>query len=235
MIFEHYAPYATAETMMGPSSLRILAELLDKHPLCLEAEDQILDLGCGTGLTTLALAKETGAKIAAADLWIKPEQNAPRFETWGIGGQAAPVHADARQLPFALKQFRAMVSVDAYHYFAGEEGFFAEKILPFLQNGAAVLIGIPGVKDAYEGRSEELLSAWLGDEAYMFKSPNHWRRIIGSHPRIESVESWEMNCFEEAWGDWFASGHRYAKGDREHFDTLIRPYTCFVGIHIRLR
>jgi len=44
-----------------------------------------------------------------------------------------------------------------------------------------------------------------------------------------------MNCFEEAWGDWFASGHRYAKGDREHFDTLIRPYTCFVGIHIRLR
>ena len=30
-----------------------------------------------------------------------------------------------------------------------------------------VLIGIPGLKDEYTGRAEELLSDWLGDDAYI--------------------------------------------------------------------
>lgn len=67
--------------------------------------------------------------------------------------------------------FQAMVSVDAYHYFATKYGFFTEKILPFLKDKATVLIGIPGIKDAYTGRNEELLAKWLGDEAYMFQTP----------------------------------------------------------------
>ena len=67
--------YISAETMMGPNSVRVLEELLCKYPLQFKTDDIILDLGCGTGL-----------------------------------------------------------------------------------------------KNAYTGRAEELLSDWLGDEAYMFKS-----------------------------------------------------------------
>ena len=135
---------------MGPNSVRILAELLGKYPLWPAPDDAVLDLGCGTGLTSLIIARETGAKVFANDLH------------------------------FEKKQFCALVSIDSYHYFAGNEGFFQEKILPFLKDGGEVLIGIPGLKDAYADCAEELLSDWLGDDAYMFKSPKRWNTLSNS-------------------------------------------------------
>lgn len=235
MNMEHYQNYISAETLMGPNSVKILQELLTKYPLRLAPEDAVLDLGCGKGLTSLVLARETGAKVYASDLWISAQDNAARFEQWGVGKQITPVCEDANNLHFDPAQFHALVSVDAYHYFAGTKGFFDSKILPFLKDGAVVLIGIPGIKDEYAGRSEELLSGWLGSEAYMFKSPQQWKEIIGTHDRIKSVRTWEMACFERAWGEWLAADQEYARGDREHYETLIKPYTCFVGIHIQLK
>ena len=235
MDYNKYAKYISSETLMGPNSVRILEEVLNKYPPVLSQEDKVLDLGCGKGLTSLVLAKETGAKVYANDLWIKAVDNAKRFADWGVGDQVNPVCEDANQLSFDKNQFRALFSIDSYHYFAGKEGFFEEKILPFLKEQAVVLIGIPGIKNEYTGRSEELLAAWLGDEAYMFKSAKRWKEIIGEHERIEMVETWEMDCFEQAWREWFATDHKYANGDKQYYESIIKPYTCFVGICIKLK
>ncbi len=230
-----YKEYISAETMMGPNSVRILAELLDRYPLQLAPDDRILDLGCGTGLTSLVIAKETGAKVFANDLWVSAEENGRRFVEWGVGELITPVCEDANDLHFEKNQFRALISIDSYHYFAGSKGFFQEKILPFMKDDGVVLIGIPGLKDEYTGRAKELLSDWLGEDAYMFKSPKLWKEIIGSSNRIESVNTWEMDCFSKAWDDWLAANNEFALGDRQYFDTVIKPYTCFVGIYIRLK
>lgn len=235
MNIESYKEYMTAEMLMGPNSARILEELLIKYPLQLNNENKVFDLGCGKGLTSLILARETGARIYANDLWVSAEENKKRFENWGIGEQTIPVCEDANNLSFTQNQFDILVSIDAYHYFATDIGFFENKILPFLKDNAVVLIGIPGVKDEYTGRSEELLSEWLGNEAYMFKSPIEWKEIIGNHDKIEKVETWEMGCFELAWNEWFATEHKYALGDKQFFETLIKPYTCFVGIYIKIK
>ncbi len=230
-----YKEYISAETMMGPNSVRILAELLDRYPLQLAPDDRILDLGCGTGLTSLVIVKETGAKVFANDLWVSAEENGRRFAEWGVGELITPVCEDANDLHFEKNQFRALISIDSYHYFAGSKGFFQEKILPFMKDDGVVLIGIPGLKDEYTGRAKELLSDWLGEDAYMFKSPKLWKEIIGSSNRIESVNTWEMDCFSKAWDDWLAANNEFALGDRQYFDTVIKPYTCFVGIYIRLK
>ena len=235
MNINDYKKYISLETMMGPNSVRVLEELFRKYPLQLETDDTVLDLGCGKGLTSFVIAKETGAKVYANDLWISAEDNARRFEEWGINEQITPVCEDANNLNFDKNQFQALVSIDSYHYFAGVIGFFENKILPFLKNEATVLIGIPGIKNEYTGRSEELLSDWLGDEAYMFKSQREWKTIIGDHSRIEKVETWEMNCFDNAWNEWFATNHEFACGDNKYFKTIIKPYTCFVGICVKLR
>ena len=235
MNISNYKKYISSETMMGPNSVRILEELFDRYPLQLSPDDQILDLGCGTGLTSLVIAKETGARVYANDLWISAEDNERRFAQWGVGEQITPVCEDADNLHFEEKQFNALVSVDSYHYFAGKKMFFQEKILPYIKNGGVVLIGIPGLKDEYEGRAEELLSDWLGNDAYMFKSPKIWKELIASHDRIESLETWEMDCFSKAWNEWLAVDNKFANGDRQHFETIIRPYTCFVGIYIKLK
>lgn len=87
----------------------------------------------------------------------------------------------------------------------------------------------------FAGRGEELLSDWLGEEAYMFKSPTHWKELIGSHDRIETVEIWEMDCFRKAWSEWFATNNTFACGDKQYFETIIEPYTCFVGIYVKLK
>lgn len=44
----------------------------------------ILDLGCGKGLTSLILAKETNALIFANDLWIDKKDNESRFKSWNL-------------------------------------------------------------------------------------------------------------------------------------------------------
>lgn len=235
MNLHDYQAYITPETLMGPNSARILAALLNSYPLQLAPDDSVLDLGCGTGLTSLIIAKETGARVWANDLWVSAEENGARFARWGVGAQITPICEDANRLAFDKKQFRALISIDAYHYFAGSKGFFQEKILPFLRDDGVVLIGVPGLKDEYTGRAEELLSDWLGGDASMFKSPKTWRALIGADERIESVRTWELDCFDQAWGDWLATNKPFALGDKQHFETIIKPYTCFVGIYIQLK
>ncbi|EOS23011.1 hypothetical protein C806_03633 [Lachnospiraceae bacterium 3-1] len=235
MNVDDYKEYISAETMMGPNSIRILAELLDKYPLQLVPDDMILDLGCGTGLTSFIIAKETGEKVFANDLWISAEENGKRFAEWGVGEQVTPICEDANNIHFEKKQFRALISIDSYHYFAGSKGFFQEKILPFLKDNGQVLIGIPGLKDEYTGRAKELLSDWIGEDAYMFKSPKQWRELIGNTNSIELVKTWEMDCFNKAWEDWLATDNKFALGDKRYFEAVIQPYTCFVGIYVNLR
>ena len=234
MNINDYQKYISEETMMGPSCVRILEELLKQYPLQFAHSDEILDLECGRGLTSLIIAKETGTEVYANDLWISADENRNRFIKWGVDSQIIPVCEDANNLHFGEKQFSAVFSIDAYHYFAGNKAFFENKIMPFIKDGGIILIGIPGIKDKFEGRADELLSDWLGEDSHMFKSPKLWKEIIGNNNRIASVKTWEMECFDVAWREWFEIDNDFANGDKKYFDSIIKPYTCFVGIEIKL-
>lgn len=233
MNLEFYRPYFTADYLMGPNSLRILKALLEKNPSALDAQSRILDLGCGKGLTSYALCHETGASVLANDLWISGEENAARFAAWGVGERVTPVHENADALNFDKESFDAVVSIDSYHYFAGKEGYFQEKILPFIKHGGAALLGVPGIKDAYDEKTIELLSPWLGEEAYMLRSVRQWRNLLGNSPEIASMEVVELDCFEPAWQEWLKTDNEFARGDLKHWDRIIKPYTNFVGMIIR--
>ena len=91
----NYQKYISEETMMGPSCIKILNELLKQCPLQFASDDNILDLGCGRGLTSLIIAKETGAGVYANDLWISADENKNRFIKWGVDRQIIPVCEDA--------------------------------------------------------------------------------------------------------------------------------------------
>jgi len=233
MNLELYRPYFTKDYLMGPNSLWILQSLLDQNSKSVESNGLILDLGCGTGLTSFALCRETGAKVLANDLWISGEENAARFAAWGVGDRVTPVHENADNLNFERESFDAIVSIDSYHYFAGKEGYFQEKILPFLKPGGVALFGVPGIKDEYDEQTIELLSPWLGEEAYMLHSVRQWRKILGEDPNMESVEVFELDCFESAWQDWLAMDNQFARGDAACWERIIKPYTNFVGMLVR--
>lgn len=235
MDLEFYRPYFTKDFLMGPNSLRILQVLLNKNPKSLGADSLILDLGCGTGLTSFALCHETGAKVLANDLWISGEENAARFAAWGVGDRITPVQENADNLNFEKESFDAIVSIDSYHYFAGSEGYFQERMLPFLKSGGVALFGVPGIKEEYDEKTIELLTSWLGEQAYMFRSARQWKKILGEDPNMESVEVFEMDGFEAAWQDWLAMDNPFAKGDAACWEQIIKPYTNFVGMIVRKR
>ena len=235
MDLEFYRPYFTKDFLMGPNSLRILQELLNKNPKSLGADSLILDLGCGTGLTSFALCHETGAKVLANDLWISGEENAARFAAWGVGDRITPVQENADNLNFEKESFDAIVSIDSYHYFAGSEGYFQERMLPFLKSGGVALFGVPGIKEEYDEKTIELLTSWLGEQAYMFRSARQWKKILGEDPNMESVEVFELDGFEAAWQDWLAMDNPFAKGDAACWEQIIKPYTNFVGMIVRKR
>lgn len=233
MNLECYRPFLTKDYLMGPNSLRILKELLEKNPKPMNENSLILDLGCGTGLTSFALCRETGAKVLANDLWVSGEENAARFAACGVGDKVTPVHENADNLRFEKESFDAIVSIDAYHYFAGKEGYFQQKILPFLKPGGVALFGVPGIKEAYDEKTIELLTPWLGEQAYMFRSVRQWRRILGEDADMASAEVFELDCFEPAWQDWLALDNKFARGDAACWENIIQPYTNFVGMIVR--
>lgn len=235
MDLEFYRPYFTKDFLMGPNSLRILQVLLNKNPKSLGADSLILDLGCGTGLTSFALCHETGAKVLANDLWISGEENAARFAAWGVGDRITPVQENADNLNFEKESFDAIVSIDSYHYFAGSEGYFQKRILPFLKSGGVALFGVPGIKEEYDEKTIELLTSWLGEQAYMFRSVRQWKKILGEDPNMVSVEVFELDGFEAAWQDWLAMDNPFAKCDAACWEQIIKPYTNFVGMIVRKR
>jgi 16S rRNA G1207 methylase RsmC len=84
-------------TMMGPNCLRILDELLARR--ILPAKARVLDLGCGMGLTSMALAKGYGCTVTAADLWIPGRGQRPALRRGRPLGPSRPCTARPTPCP----------------------------------------------------------------------------------------------------------------------------------------
>jgi len=231
MSLNQYAHLFTKEYMMGPNTLRLLNEALSRHPL--SHGGRMLDLGCGTGLSSLYLARETDSSVFAVDLWISASDNHKRFLEWNAADSIIPLHADANDLPFADEYFDAVVSMDAYHYFAGNPHYFPEKLLPMVKKGGSVLIVIPGLHEEFGGTVPQEILDWAGDEHTLFHSCQWWKDLIGRTPGVASADFWELEDGEQAWQEWFASGHKYAVSDLEAFGKGIGKHLTFVGIAVR--
>src|SRR3954469_24210034 len=118
-----YDPQWLVDNWMGPQPLWLLEWLWPV--LDLPSGARVLDLGCGTALTSIFLAKEYDAQVVAADLWVDPKDNWSRIETAGCAGGVIPLRAEAHDLKFAEGYFDAIVGVDAYHYFGTDERYLA--------------------------------------------------------------------------------------------------------------
>lgn len=231
---ETYKNLFTKEYLMGPNGIRLLEEMLEHYPL--KRGLRLLDLGCGKGLTSLYLARETDATVFAADLWISATENNALFHAWHVSDKVIPLHADANNLPFANEYFDAVICIDAFHYVGTQPHFFEQKILPLLKPNGAALLAIPGLKEEIHGKEPAVIREWLaGEESefHLFHSREWWLNHLGKSDAFDIVQHFDLQCFDAAWNDWFSSQHEFALHDEKYFQKGVSNYLSTVGLIIK--
>ncbi|MBE6516548.1 MAG: methyltransferase domain-containing protein, partial [Methanocorpusculum parvum] len=192
------------EKIMGPNPVKLTEELMTK--VAIPKGSLVMDLGSGTGITSLFLSKEYGHRVIAADLWSNPTENMRFFESEGLGSlDIMPIHADANDLPFAHGFFDAVIPTDSYNYFGRDSKYLGEKLLPFVKTGGFICICVPGMKkDCHEDLPKELLASWSPEQLDYIHDIEYWRCLIEQTKGIRILSLEEMESNEEVWADWLA-------------------------------
>ncbi|MBB1198957.1 methyltransferase domain-containing protein [Enterobacteriaceae bacterium 89] len=202
--------------LMGPSALLLLDEVADR--LQLRPGMRVLDLACGTGLTSIYLAERYGVEVVAMDLWISASDNQKRFAQMGLSQQIMPLHLDVADLPvtlpFATDLFDAMISIDAWHYFGASATFFDSHLAPFIKADGRVAIVVPGLKKPFDRSVPAQLAPWWQPRMNFF-TVDWWQQLWQQSEflRVESCEE-SLRC-REAWQIWLECDHPYAIRDRD--------------------
>lgn len=118
--------------IMGPNPLKLCEELLREANIA--KGSHVCDLGSGTGITSVMLAREYGLDVYAVDLWSDPDENRAFFREMNVPDEwIHPVKANAAEgLPFEPEFFDAVVSIDSYSYFGRDPHYLGERRLPYV-------------------------------------------------------------------------------------------------------
>jgi SAM-dependent methyltransferase len=167
--------------LMGPNVLWLTDALT--QVLALKPGMRVLDLGCGTAISSIFLAREFGVEVWAADLWIEPTRNRVRIDEAGVGDRVFPIEVEAHTLPFAHAFFDAFVSVDSYHYY-GTDMRYLSYAAQFVRPGGFIGIVVPGNGVDPDDVADDVVDrAPFGADYCTFRSAawwaRHWRRTSG--------------------------------------------------------
>ncbi len=108
----------------------------------LRAGDEVLDVGCGTGTLTLALAERVGPAGSAVGVDASPEMiDAAREKSSGVGIGAEFDLVPAQDLPFPDGRFDAVVTSLTIHHLPPEDRVGAlREIIRVVRPGGRVVI-----------------------------------------------------------------------------------------------
>ncbi|UNC90819.1 SAM-dependent methyltransferase [Candidatus Contubernalis alkaliaceticus] len=209
---ESYDSNFIAQNMMGPNSMIVIEELLEN--VSIKNGMRVLDLGCGTGLSSIFLAREFGVQVFAVDLWVSATDNYKRLQQMDVDDLVIPIHADAHELPFSENYFDAVISIDAYHYFGNNDEYYSEKLRPLLKKDALVALAFPGMKyEVHKDIPDEMKKYWDNEALEMWHSIDWWKGKLEN--KVKDFEIKEMKCFDKAWSDWLSTENPYAIEDKE--------------------
>lgn len=210
------------QNLMGPNVVLLAEEALKAAPT--GSAERILDLGCGTGLSSMCLAENSKATVFAMDLWIPARENHKRFLEFDFGKRTIPIHADANDMPFADEFFDAVYSFDAYHYFGRNEEYLDEHLAPLIKKGGLLVICIPGLKQELDYLPDEMALSWTKEAIDTICTLDYWKDIFSKSKMTEISSITEMDCYEESWKDWLETNNPYAVSDRPAMEAGAGKY-----------
>lgn len=78
--------------------------------------------------------------------------------------------------------------------------------------------------------SADLTDIGHKDDYDTFHCRKWWLDLIGKGDDFEVVMDFDLDCFDEAWNDWFISEHEYAVRDKAYFDRGMGEYLFIVNL-----
>jgi len=200
---------------MGPFAVWLSESL--SQVVSLPRGARVLDLGCGSAVSSIFLARELDLQVWATDLWVNATSNLARIEEAGIGHRVFPIHAEAHALPFAEGFFDAIVSVDSFHYF-GTDALYLSYISAFLRPGGILAMVAPGngaeIEDVPEDYRRDPSVARHIPALFTFRSPAWWRR---HWERTGEVEVLHADMVPDGWALW----HRFLEASEAWSGTPV--------------
>lgn len=206
---------------MGPHPLWLMETLCQRRAAT--PGSVVLDLGCGTALTSVFLAREYDLQVVAADWWVPAEENRQRLVAAGVADQVTAVQAEAHRLPFPEGQFDAIVSVDAYHYFGTADLYLAE-MTRLLRPGGWLGIVVPGLRhEPLVLPPPGLAPNWEWDFC-SFHGPEWWSQHWAKTGLVTVEGAWWMQDGHHLWLEWAHIADDYAASQGR------RPYEKEVAL-----
>jgi ubiquinone/menaquinone biosynthesis C-methylase UbiE len=223
-----YNPDWVVASASGGANALWLADWLTSV-LDLKPGMRVLDLGCGRAVSSIFLAREFGVNVCATDLWFSPAENAQRIQDAGFSDKIYPIHADARQLPFATEFFDAIVSIDAFPYF-GTDDHYLNYLTRFVKPQGVIAIACAGFVAEIEGEVPVHLKELLEAEPAMWSmhSPAWWRR---HWERTGVVDVDRAESMPEGWRRWLEWHRTIAPDNHLEIDSVAADQGRHLGYY----
>jgi hypothetical protein len=110
-----------------------------------------------------------------------------------------PIHANARELPFAAEFFDAVLAIDCYSYF-GTDDLYLNYLLQFAKPGAQLgIVGAGLVEELPSQVPQHLHDFWYQDDCWCLHSAAWWRR---HWERTGLVEIETSDALSDGWKFW---------------------------------
>lgn len=197
-----YHPEWIIASASGGANAIWLAEWLTSK-LDLNPGMNVLDLGCGRAATSIFLAREYQVTVWATDLWFSPSENLQRIREAGFADRIYPIHADARNLPYAENFFDAILSIDAFPYF-GTDDHYLNYLARFVKPNGIIAMAGSGFLHEIDAEVPLHLSELLGTEPSMLSmhSSAWWRRHWEKTGIVDVELSDSMPDGWQLWLEW---------------------------------
>lgn len=171
-----YDPNWMFDNKMGCPCLWLCESLTEL--MSLKPGMKVLDLGCGTALTSIFLAKEFGVTVFATDLWVSASENQKRIAAASVENLVYPIHAEVHNLPFANSFFDAVICVNSFQFYGNSEYFIGEYLAPLIKKDAQLGIAFLGPDQEFDGDVPEHMAEKFWPDFYYFHSLSWMRRLF---------------------------------------------------------
>jgi cyclopropane fatty-acyl-phospholipid synthase-like methyltransferase len=199
------------ENQMGSHCLWLLEALCQS--MSLTPGMRVLDLGCGKAITSIFLAKEFNLQVWATDLRVAAGENWKRICAAGVQNQVFPLHADARNLPYAHDFFDAIVSINALQFFGTDELYLQDHLLKVVKPGGQIGIVVPGLRKEFDGDVPDYLAPYWQTDFFTWHAPSWWQKHWGKTNLVD-IETADNFADREGYQMFLKFGLAVESGDK---------------------